>query len=64
MKNLLTFVNIASCIAMFAVLFDILTTGISELSLHLFGGLGLFIVLYNINKMSDARLSGKENQTS
>ena len=64
MKNFLTFVNIASCIAMFAVLFDILTTGISELSLHLFGSIGLFMVLYNINRMSDARLSRKENQAS
>ena len=61
MKNLLTFVNIASCIAMFAVLFDILTNGITELSLHAFGSLGLLIVFYNINKMSDARLSRKEN---
>jgi hypothetical protein len=61
MKNLLTFVYIASCIAMFAVLFDILTTGLTELSVHIFGALGLFIVLYNINKMSDARLSRKEN---
>jgi hypothetical protein len=61
MKNLLTFVYIASCIAMFAVLFDILTTGLTELSVHIFGALGLFIVLYNINRMSDARLSRKEN---
>jgi hypothetical protein len=61
MKNLLTFVNIVSCIAMFAVLFDILTTGLTELSLHIFGSIGLFMVLYNINRMSDARLSRKEN---
>lgn len=59
MNNLLTFAYIASCVAMFAVLFDILTHGLSEPSLHLFGSLGLFIVLYNINKMTDARLSRK-----
>jgi hypothetical protein len=62
MKNFLTFVNIASCIAMFAVLFDILTTGISELSLHLFGAIGLFMVLYNINRMSDRILDGKQTK--
>jgi len=62
MKNLLTFVNIASCIAMFAVLFDILTTGISELSLHLFGSIGLFMVLYNINRMSDKKLDGQQTK--
>lgn len=62
MKNLLTFVNIASCIAMFAVLFDILTTGISELSLHLFGGIGLFMVLYNINRMSNRILDGQQTK--
>ena len=61
MKNLLTFVYIASCIAMFAVLFDMLTDGITKLSINIFGSLALFIVLYNINKMSDARLSRKEN---
>lgn len=61
MKNLYTFVYIVSCIAMFAVLFDILITEITELSIHIFGSLGLFIVLYKINKMSDARLSRKEN---
>lgn len=62
MKNLLTFVNIASCIAMFAVLFDILTTGISELSLHLFGSIGLFMVLYNINRMSEKKLDGQQTK--
>ena len=61
MKKLFTFVYIASCIAMFAVLFDMLTYGITELSMHIFGSLGLLIVLYNINRISDARLSRKED---
>jgi 4-hydroxybenzoate polyprenyltransferase len=62
MKNLLTFVNIASCIAMFAVLFDILTTGLTELSLHIFGSIGLFMVLYNINRMTDRKLDGQQTK--
>jgi 4-hydroxybenzoate polyprenyltransferase len=62
MKNLLTFVNIASCIAMFAVLFDILTYGITELSLHIFGSIGLFMVLYNINRMTDRKLDGQQTK--
>lgn len=61
MKNLLTFVYIVSCVAMFGVLFDILTEGVTKLSINIFGSLALFIVLYNINRMSDARLSGKKN---
>jgi membrane associated rhomboid family serine protease len=61
MKKLFTFVYIASCIAMFALLFDMLSYGITELSMHIFGSLALFIVFYNINRMSDARLSRKEN---
>lgn len=61
MKNLLTFVYIASLVAMAAVLFDILTYGITELSMHIFGSLGLLIVFYNINKISNARLSRKED---
>jgi len=61
MKKLFTFVYIASCIAMFALLFDMLSYGITTLSMHIFGSLALFIVFYNINRMSDARLNRKEN---
>lgn len=64
MKNITTFVYIASCIAMFAVLFDILTYGITMLSINIVGSIALFLVLYTINRMSDARLSREENKAN
>ena len=61
MKNFNIFVYVCSCVAMFAVLFDMLTYGITVLSLNSLGSIGLFLVFYTINKMSNARLDRQEN---